>query len=159
MKKAHYGTTEDGQEVDIYSLANDAGMRVSILTFGGIVATLEVPDRQGRSANVVLGLDSLAGYAHRSPHFGPITGRYATRIARGRFTIDGVEYRLDTNNGPNALHGGRKGFDKVVWQATEGPGESVTLRYLSRDGEEGYPGNLSVEVTYSLGAASELRID
>src|SRR5271163_47232 len=102
MKKSHYGTTEDGQEVDVYSLANDAGMRVGILTFGCIIASLEVPDREGRSANVVLGLDSLSGYAHRSPHFGAIAGRYANRIARGRFAIDGVEYRLDTNNGSNA---------------------------------------------------------
>jgi aldose 1-epimerase len=159
MKKAHYGTTEDGQEVDVYDLANDVGMRVSILTFGCIIATLEVPDRQGRSANVVLGLDSLSGYAHRSPHLGAIAGRYANRIARGRFTIDGTEYRLETNNGPNALHGGRKGFDKVVWQAAGGPGESVTFSYLSRDGEEGYPGNLAVEVTYTLAATPELRMD
>jgi aldose 1-epimerase len=159
MQKAHYGTTDDGQAVDVYTLANDAGMRVGILTFGGIIATLEAPDRQGRLANVVLGLDSLSGYAHRSPHFGAIAGRYANRIARGRFTIDGVEYRLETNNGPNALHGGRKGFDKVVWQAASGAGESVVLSYLSRDGEEGYPGNLAVEMTYSLGATAELRMD
>src|SRR5579872_7374206 len=111
MKKAHYGTTDDGQAVDVYTLANDAGMRVGILTFGCIIATLEVPDRHVRSANVVLSRDALSGYAHRSPHLGAIAGRYANRIARGRFAIDGIEYRLETNNGPNALHGGRKGFD------------------------------------------------
>ena len=95
MKKAHYGTTEDGREVDIYTLANDAGMRVDILTFGCVIARLEVPDRRGRIDNVVLGLDSLAGYALRSPHFGAIAGRYANRIARGRFAIDGKDYQLD----------------------------------------------------------------
>ena len=116
MKKAHYGTTEDGQEVDVYTLANDAGMRVDILTFGCVIARLEVPDRRGRIDNVVLGLDSLAGYALRSPHFGAIAGRYANRIARGRFAIDGKTYQLDINAAPNAMHGGRKGFHKVVWQ-------------------------------------------
>lgn len=114
MHKTHYGTAEDGQEVDVYTLTNQTGLTARILTFGGIIASLEVPDREGRIANVVLGLDSLAGYAHRSPHFGALTGRYANRIARGRFTLDGVEYRLETNAGPNAMHGGPKGFHKVV---------------------------------------------
>jgi aldose 1-epimerase len=159
MKKERYGITEDGQPVDAYTLANVAGMRVRILTLGCIIARLEVPGRDGRFANVVLGMDSLSGYMHRSPHFGAIAGRYANRIARGRFAIDGVEYRLDTNSGPNALHGGRHGFDKVVWQAISRGGEEVQLRYLSPDGEEGYPGNLAVEVTYTLGDGNELRID
>ena len=159
MKKAHYGTTEDGSEVDIYTLANGAGMRVEILTFGCVIARLDVPDRRGRIDNVVLGLDSLAGYALRSPHFGAIAGRYANRIALGRFAIDGKTYQLDINATPNAMHGGRKGFHKVVWQGEAGSGEQVILRYLSRDGEESYPGNLDVEVRYSLGAANELRID
>jgi aldose 1-epimerase len=159
MEKQHYGTTEDGREVDVYTMANGAGMRVSILTFGCIIAALDVPDRQGRSGNVVLGLGSLSDYAHVSPHFGAIAGRYANRIARGRFAIDGVEYRLETNAGPNALHGGRKGFDKVVWRAAGGVGESLALSYLSPDGEDGYPGNLAVEVIFSLGAANELSID
>ncbi len=159
MKKAHYGTTEDGREVDVYTLANDAGMRVDILTFGCVIARLEVPDRRGRIDNVVLGLDSLAGYALRSPHFGAIAGRYANRIARGRFAIDGKAYQLDTNAAPNAMHGGRKGFHKVVWQSEAGSGEQVILKYLSADGEESFPGNLAVEVRYSLGAANELRID
>jgi len=159
MKKERYGITEDGQPVDAYTLANAAGMRVRILTLGCIIARLEVPDRDGRVANVVLGMESLSGYMHRSPHFGAIAGRYANRIARGRFAIDGIEYRLDTNSGPNALHGGRHGFDKAVWQAIGRGGEEVLLRYDSPDGEEGYPGNLAVEVTYGLGAANELRID
>jgi len=159
MRKHRYGVTEDGREVDIYHLTNDAGMRVSILTFGGIIGTLEVPDRAGRLANVVLGLASLDSYARVSPHFGAVVGRFANRIAGGRFAIDGTTYQLEINNGPNALHGGQKGFDKVVWQASFGAGESLMLLYLSRDGEEGYPGNLAVQVTYSLGVTNELRID
>lgn len=159
MQKRHYGVTEGGQGVDLYTLANDAGMRVGILTFGGIIASLEVPDRRGRRANVVLGLSSLDGYARRSPHFGAVVGRFANRIAGGRFAIDGVRYRLDTNNGPNALHGGRNGFDKRVWQAADTEGETLILGYLSRDGEEGYPGNLAVKVAYRLGETDELRID
>jgi galactose mutarotase-like enzyme len=134
--------------VDIYHLTNDDGIRVSILIFGGIIVTLEVPDRTGRLANVVLGLASLDSYARVSPHFGAVVGRFANRIAGGRFAIDGTTYQLEINNGPNALHGGREGFDKVVWQASVGAGESLTLSYLSRDGEQGYPGNLAVQVTY-----------
>ena len=159
MHREHYGATEDGQPVDVYTLANTAGMRVHILTLGCIIASLDVPDREGKPANVVLGLDSLEGYLHRSPHFGAIAGRYANRIARGRFVIDGIEYRLETNAGPNALHGGRHGFDKVVWQADSAGGDMLVLRYLSPDGEAGYPGNLAVEVTYRLGDTNELRID
>jgi aldose 1-epimerase len=159
MKKLPYGVTEDGQAVERYSLANDAGMRVEILTLGCIIARLEVPDRQGRPANVVLGLDALVDYERRSPHFGAVVGRFANRIARGRFALDGTEYRLETNNGPNALHGGRRGFDKVVWRAAGGAGEALRLSYLSPDGEECYPGNLAVDVTYSLGQTNELRID
>jgi aldose 1-epimerase len=159
MNRERYGITEDGQPVDVYTLVNTAGMRVRILTLGCVIARLEVPDREGKPANVVLGLDSLAGYMHRSPHFGAIAGRYANRIARGRFAIDGIEYRLETNAAPNALHGGRRGFDKVVWQAVSDRGETLVLRYVSPDGEEGYPGNLLVEVAYSLGAGNELRID
>jgi aldose 1-epimerase len=159
MNRERYGVTEDGQPVDAYTLANSAGMRVRILTFGCVIASLEVPDREGKPANVVLGLDALSGYMHRSPHFGAIAGRYANRIARGRFTIDGIEYRLETNAAPNAMHGGRRGFDKVVWQEISARGEALVLRYVSPDREEGYPGTLLVEVAYSLGTANELRID
>ena len=159
MKRERYGVTEDGQAVDVITLTSAAGMRVRILTLGCIIAGLEVPDRQGRFANVVLGLDSVFDYMHRSPHFGAIAGRYANRIARGRFAIDGIEYRLVTNAGPNALHGGPHGFDKVVWQAHTPGGETLTLRYLSPDGEEGYPGDLAVEVTYRVSAGNDLRID
>ena len=154
-----YGITEDGRPVVAYTLANAAGMRVRILTLGCIIARLEVPDRDGKSTNVVLGSDSVDGYLHRSPHFGAIAGRYANRIADGRFAIDGIEYQLDINAPPNALHGGRHGFDKVVWQAESLGGEVLGLRYLSPDGEQGFPGNLAVEVTYRLGTANDLRID
>ncbi len=159
MKSERYGVTEDGQPIDAYTLTNTAGMRVRILTLGCIIASLEVPDRDGKAANVVLGLDSAADYLQRSPHFGAIAGRFANRIARGRFVIDGTEYQLETNNGPNTLHGGRHGFDKVVWQADGPGGEALRLRYLSSDGDQGYPGNLATEVTYRLGEANNLRID
>ena len=159
MNSEQYGITEDGKPVLAYTLANTSGMRVCVLTLGCIIARLEVPGRDGKSANVVLGSDSVAGYLHRSPHFGAIAGRYANRIAGGRFSIDGNEYRLDTNAPPNTLHGGRHGFDKVVWRAESGDGEALVLRYLSADGEAGFPGNLAVEVTYQLGAANDLRID
>lgn len=159
MHKERYGLTEDGHPVDSYTLVNKAGMRVQILTLGCIIARLEVPDRDGNLANVVLGQDSVDGYMHRSPHFGAIAGRYANRIARGRFAIDGTEYQLAINAPPNAMHGGRKGFHKVVWLADNPSGETVVLRYQSRDGEEGFPGNLEVEVTYSLATTNELRID
>ena len=159
MRSEPYGTTEDGRPVVAYTLANPAGMRVCILTLGCIIARLEVPDRDGKSANVVLGSDSVAGYLHRSPHFGAIAGRYANRIAQGRFAIDGIGYQLDINAPPNTLHGGRHGFDKVVWQAESLDGEALCLRYQSPDGEEGFPGNLAVEVTYRLGAANDLSIN
>ena len=159
MYREYYGTAEDGQNVDAFTLSNKTGLTARILTFGGIIASLKVPDCQGRTANVVLGLDSLAGYAHRSPHFGALTGRYANRIARGRFTLDGVEYRLPTNAGPNAIHGGPRGFHKVVWRAASGDGEALILRHLSPDGDEGYPGNLAVEVIYSVADPNELRIE
>jgi aldose 1-epimerase len=153
-----FGVTEDGQPVAAYALTNSGGMRVCILTLGCIIARLEVPDRDGTIANVVLGSDSVDGYLHRSPHFGAIAGRFANRIARGRFAIDGTEYKIETNAPPNALHGGRRGFDKVVWQA-ESAGEALILRYLSPDGDEGFPGNLAVQVTYRLGAANHLSIE
>src|SRR5580698_5639707 len=152
MTSEQFGVTDDGQPVIAYTLANAAGMRVRILTLGCIIARLEVPDRDGKSANVVLGSDSVDDYLHRSPHFGAIAGRYANRIARGRFEIDGTPYQLEINAPPNAMHGGRRGFHKVVWKAAAPGGETLMLHYFSRDGEEGFPGNLDVEVTYTLGA-------
>ncbi len=159
MNNDRYGITEDGKPVFAYTLANGTGMRVCVLTLGCIIARLEVPDRDGKSTNIVLGSDSVAGYLHRSPHFGAIAGRYANRIARGRFTIDGNDYQLEINAPPNTLHGGRHGFDKVIWQAASLDGEALVLRYLSLDGEAGFPGSLATEVTYRLGVTNELRID
>jgi aldose 1-epimerase len=155
------GTTPDGVPVDRITLRNRRGLRVGILSLGGIVAALEAPDREGRSANIVLGLATVAGYLERSPHFGALTGRFANRIAQGRFTLDGQVYELLRNDGPNTLHGGKRGFDKVVWEVAEDgfPENRLRLSYVSPDGEEGFPGTLRVAVDYTLGEASELRID
>jgi aldose 1-epimerase len=158
MRCQPYGTTADRQGVDAYTLENASGLRAQILSLGCVIARLEVPDRDGVAANVVLGLESVDGYMTRSPHFGAIAGRFANRIAGGRFSIDGTAYQLDLNAPPNAMHGGKRGFHKRVWQAESPGGETLVLRYLSADGEEGFPGNLSVAVTYSLTDANELHI-
>jgi aldose 1-epimerase len=162
MKKQAFGTTADGQPVDLYTLTNKNGMEASIITYGGIVMSLKTPDRTGKLEDVVLGFDNLASYLSTNPYMGAIVGRYGNRIGGGRFKLNGVEYKLAANNGPNALHGGLKGFDKVVWQArdaSDGQTQRLELSYLSKDGEEGYPGNLSVTVVYTLTDANELRID
>lgn len=142
-----------------YTLMNAHGMEVTVLAYGGIVQSLRVPDRDGQLANVVLGFDNLDDYVEKSPYFGAIVGRHANRIARGRFTLDGTPCTLAINNGPNALHGGEKGFDKRVWTASGITPSSLTVGYTSPDGEEGYPGTLDVRVTYSVSDANELRID
>jgi aldose 1-epimerase len=152
----------DGEAVERYTLTNSSGMEVAILTYGGIVQSIVVPDRNGQMANVALGFATLDEYVAGNPYFGCITGRYANRIARGTFTLEGERYFLALNNGSNTLHGGEKGFDKYVWAAedttgTDGP--AVTLRRTSPDGEEGYPGTLEVAVTYTLTEANELRIE
>jgi len=137
-------------------------MTVKVITYGAIVAEIHVPDRRGDLADVVLGFDNLGDYMDRNPHFGAMTGRFANRIAGGKFALDGKEYTLAVNNGPNSLHGGRKGFDKYVWKAEDvsGPeGAAVRLSHLSPDGDEGYPGNLSVRVTYTVTADDALKID
>ena len=147
-----YGTTADGQDVEEYILTNANGLEVRIITYGGTVTSVLVPDRDGTMENINLGFDNLADYETRSPYFGCITGRYANRIANARFSIDGTEYELAANNGPNSLHGGVNGFDNQVWEATtvEGDGEvGVSLHRVSLDGEEGYPGNLDVTVVYT----------
>lgn len=156
-----FGKTPDGTPVELYVLTNGR-VTAKVMTYGGIITELLVPDRAGKTADVVLGFDSLDGYIAKNPHFGAITGRVANRIARAEFTLDGKEYKLAANNGPNTLHGGKKGFDKVVWKAQDvsGPaGPAVKLTYLSRDGEEGFPGNLNVAVTYTLTDDNALRID
>lgn len=162
FQKSDFGKTAEGQSVDIYTLTNSRGAEVKITNYGGIVTSLKVPDRTGRLGDVVLGFDDLAAYLKGHPYFGAIIGRYGNRIAKGRFTLNGVEYKLAVNNGANHLHGGVKGFDKVVWNAKPlkvPNGVALELTYLSKDGEEGYPGNLSVKVTYTLTNANELKIE
>ena len=152
----------DGEEVTLYTLTNANGMEVKLTNYGGIITSVVVPDRDGAMENVTLGFDNLDAYVAGHPYFGNITGRYANRIARGTFDIEGEDFYLALNNGPNTLHGGTTGFDKVVWAAEEvsGDGEvGVKLSRVSPDMEEGYPGNLSVEVTYTLTDADEIRID
>ena len=148
-----WGATDRGEAVRLYTLKNANGMEVTATDYGGIIVSLKVPDRSGRFADVVLGYDSLAGYLRASPYFGAIVGRYGNRIAGGRFTLDGRTYTLATNNGPNHLHGGVRGFDKVVWDVEpfERPDAvGLVLRYTSAGGEEGYPGALRATVTYTL---------
>ncbi|HEV2066617.1 MAG TPA: aldose epimerase family protein [Thermomicrobiales bacterium] len=151
----------DGAPVERYTLRNGSGMDVSILTYGGIVQSLVVPDRNGIGDDVVLGFDTIEEYVENSPYFGAIVGRYANRIAEGRFELDDVTYELAINNPPNALHGGERGFDKVIWTAAEvdsPDGPSLALSYTSPDGEEGYPGTLDVTVTYTVTWDNQLRI-
>ena len=153
-----FGVMPTGEEVQIFTLSNDHGVAVRIINYGGIIVAVNAPDRDGKLGDVVLGHDLLEGYLNRSRYFGALVGRYANRIARGRFHLNGVEYQLASNNGPNHLHGGQRGFDKVVWHATAND-DALQLTYLSRDGEEGYPGNVNVMVNYCLTDANELRIE
>ncbi len=162
VKKSAFGKTKAGEPVDLYVLTNANGMEVAITNYGGRVVSLKVPDRTGKFADVVLGFDNFDGYLGNDPYFGALVGRYANRIANGRFTLDGHEYHLAQNDGKNSLHGGLKGFDKRVWRAKDASANGVPaiqLAYLSADGEEGYPGTLTVTVTYTLTAKNELRID
>ena len=160
VRSEAFGKTADGQPVELYTLTNMNGIEVRAITYGGIITSLKVPDRSGRVDDVVLGFDTLEGYIRDHPYFGAIVGRYANRIAKGRFTLEGRTYTLATNNGPNHLHGGKKGFDKAVWNAAPVPGQSaVAFTRLSPDGEEGYPGNLTVRVTYTLTDKHELAVD
>lgn len=157
-----FGATPEGVAVELYTLRNVSGVEAKISNYGGIVVSLKVPDRNGRYGDVVLGYDRLAGYLKETPYFGCLVGRYGNRIARGQFTLDGATYQLATNNYPNALHGGLKGFDKVVWKAngySTKDGPVLELTYVSADGEEGYPGNLTVKAVYSLTKDNALRLD
>ena len=150
----------DGEVVRLFALANAGGAEVQIVEYGGIVVRIRVPDREGRLGDVALGFDSLDAYVAGNPFFGTITGRYANRIAGARFELDGVAYGLARNNGANSLHGGVRGFDKVVWRGEPtDAGDGVALTYVSPDGEEGYPGTLTTTVTYSWSDANELSID
>jgi len=157
----------NGQPIELYTLTNNNGVKMKVATYGGIITELHVPDRNGEMGDVVLGFDHLAGYINsgyrnNNPYFGAIIGRFCTRIAKGKFTLDGVEYSLATNDGENHLHGGNIGFDAVVWAAKpveNACGNALELTYTSKDMEEGYPGNLQVTVTYTLTDANELKID
>jgi aldose 1-epimerase len=156
--KSDFGKTKKGAAVELYTLTNKNGVVVKITNYGGIVTELHVPDKNGKSGDVVLGFKDLNDYLAGHPYFGAIIGRYGNRIAAGKFSIDGKEYTLATNNGPNHLHGGVKGFDKVVWTAEPAKGK-LKLTYSSKDGEEGYPGKLDSTVTYTLTDDNALRID
>ena len=162
FSQAPFGRTLDGSPVEIFTLRKPGGIEARICNYGGILVSLKVPDREGHLDDVVLGYDHLEGYLTLSPYFGAVVGRYANRIAKGTFTLEGVTYTLAANNGPNSLHGGHQGFDKVVWQAAQtgqASAPSLTLKYLSKDGEEGYPGNLSVTAVYSLTGEDGLCLD
>jgi len=151
----------DGKPISLYTLTNKNGMRVKIINYGAIVVSIETPDRDGKLGDVTLGYDSLDGYLKASPYFGAIVGRYGNRIAKGKFTLDGVEYQLATNDGEHHLHGGVKGFDKVIWLPSEKKAwdnVGLVLMYVSEDGDEGYPGSLFASVTYELTNDNELRI-
>jgi aldose 1-epimerase len=157
MASEAFGRTEDGRSVARHTLARGA-MRVRIIDFGAVITAIEVPDREGRMASVVLGLPDLKGYETVSPSFGAVIGRYANRIAGGRFTLDGTEYRLPTNDRGNTLHGGPRNFGLRLWHATRSDATGLTLARRSEDGEEGFPGNLDVEIHYSLPAEGTLRL-
>jgi aldose 1-epimerase len=162
VEKSSYGQLSDGTDIHQFTLTNANGVVCKVITYGGIITELHVPDKDGKMADVVLGCPDLKTYEEGHPFFGAITGRVANRIANARFTLDGTEYKLAANNGPHSLHGGKKGFDKQVWEAKPvdaKSGVALRLTRTSPDGEEGYPGNLKVAITYTLTNKDELRID
>lgn len=156
-----FGKTPAGDEVTLYTLRNGQGMEIAVMNYGAILTSVKVPDSKGQVADIALGFDSLEGYLGTQPYMGATVGRYANRIAKGRFTLNGEQYTLAVNNGANALHGGLKGFDKKIWRAksvSSDDGPAVEMTYVSPDGEEGYPGALTATVTYSLSNDNEVRI-
>jgi len=162
IKKQAYGKTPDGAAVDLYTLSNANGMQAGILTYGGTVASLTAPDRNGKYADVVLGMDDLAGYMKATAFFGALIGRYGNRIGHAEFKLDGVTYKLPANDNGNTLHGGPAGFDKKVWSAVPGnsaDGQTLELTVVSKDGDAGFPGTLTAKVTYTLTTKNELKID
>src|SRR5881396_2431224 len=162
ISRLPFGTTADAKPVELFTLTNAHDVEVRAMTYGATIVWLHAPDREGHLDDIVLGYPTLAGYLAQSPYFGAIVGRYGNRIAKGRFTLDGKAYQLATNNGPNHLHGGVKGFDKVVWSAEPAETDSsaaITFTYTSPAGEEGYPGTLRARVTYTLTDRNELRVD
>lgn len=160
IRSRPYGVLPDGRPVAEYTMDNGAGLVLRAITYGGIVTALQVPDRQGQPANVVLGFDRLEDYVLRNPHFGVIVGRYANRIANGRFTLDGQVHKLPLNDGPNTLHGGTRGFGTRLWHAeVEDGGQTLHLRYTSEHGEEGFPGQLHLSARYRLDDQQGWRVD
>ncbi|MGA2556082.1 MAG: aldose epimerase family protein, partial [Verrucomicrobiota bacterium] len=164
IAKESFGTTPEGKAVDVYTLKNAKGAEARIMTYGGVVLSLKMPDKSGQFGDVVLGCDKLEDYTKTPPppFFGALIGRYGNRIGKAQFTLDGQTYKLSANDHGNTLHGGSKGFDKVVWTATDkqtDAGPSLVLNYTSKDGEEGYPGTLNVTATYTLTDNNELRLD
>jgi aldose 1-epimerase len=160
VTKASFGNVPDQGDVDVYTLTNANGVEVRAITYGGIITSIRVPDRTGQFGDIVLGFDSLDRYLKGHPFFGPIVGRYGNRIGGAQFTLNGQTYKLAVNNGPNHLHGGNKGFDKYVWSAEPlANANGVAFSRTSRDGEEGYPGNLKVRVTYTLTDTNELVVE
>jgi aldose 1-epimerase len=155
----NFGKTPDGNPVELFEFTTTSGMRIKVTTYGLRITELHMPDRSGKTANIVLGFDNLDQYFKPNPYFGATIGRFGNRIRAGKFTLDGKEYQLATNNGPNSLHGGLKGFDKRVWQAHPTNGSSVRFTYFSADGEEGFPGNLDAAVTLSLNDQNELQLN
>ena len=161
ISKKYFGKTKNGQDVFLFTMQNKLGMEISIMTYGGIIISWTAPDKKGNYRDIVLGYNTLTEYEAETPYFGALIGRYGNRIAKGKFTIDGQEYSLAINNGENHLHGGLKGFDKVVWDAktiVHDSTASLELSYLSKDMEEGYPGKLATKVTYTLNNENELSV-
>ena len=161
VKKESFGSVE-GNPVDLYTLTNAHGLEARVTNFGGAIISLRVPDKKGQFADVVLGFDKVEDYTTNEPNFGVIIGRYGNRIGKARFTLDGQEYKLAANNGPNTLHGGIKGFSKAIWKAEpfqNSKGTGLVFTYTSKDGEEGFPGNLKTKVTYTLTDKDELIFD
>ena len=162
VEKRAFGKTPEGTAIDLYVLKNKNGVEANVITFGAALVSLKTPDRSGSIADVVLGYKDIDGYVNDKAYLGATVGRYANRIANGKFTLEGKTYQVPKNDGNNSLHGGLKGFNKRVWTAhdvTSAKGPAVRFTYLSSDGEEGYPGNLKVNVTYSLSNDNALRIE
>ena len=162
VARAPFGALPDGTAVELFTLTNANGLEIRAMTYGAIIVSLKTKDRAGQLDDIVLGYDDVAGYVKQNPYFGTVVGRYGNRIAKGQFTIDGKTYTLAKNNGPNHLHGGIKGFDKVVWKAEpfeKGDAVGIVFTHTSPDGDEGYPGTLNARVTYTLTNKDELRVD
>jgi aldose 1-epimerase len=159
VSDADFGKARDGAAVRLFTITNKSGASMKVMTYGAAVVSLNVPDRSGKLADIVLGFDSIEGYQRNNPFFGAIVGRYANRIAGATFSLDGTPYKISANNGRNTLHGGRLGFDKVIWSGAKIDDQTVEFTYLSQDGDQGFPGNLTARVRYSLSDSNEMKIE